>query len=106
MVRSIKIFLAKNYMEFLLVTWYCLHVPLLILFISQKVGYYYYIFLILISSAIYHLVRKRGNRQSLSTYFVITILGYLIIMAIILSSAKPDRILSNDGDTRWLVARI
>jgi len=91
-------------MEMLLVTWYILHLPLLILFIIYDVGYYYFGALILISSGFYHLVKRKGNRKSLATYFVVTIIGYIFIIVMILNLKQPKQIISTDQNTRWLIA--
>jgi hypothetical protein len=91
-------------MELLLVTWYVLHLPLLILFLTQKVGYFYFSGLVIVTSGIYHLVKRKGNRKSLATYYIVTIIGYLFIIALLLNIKQPDPIMSEHQSTRWLVA--
>jgi Kef-type K+ transport system membrane component KefB len=104
MARSVQRFFANNHMDILLVTWYTLHLPLLILFIILNVGYYYFAALVLITSGIYHLVKRKCDRKSLATYFVLTIIGYVFIIAVLLNLKQPDPVMSAGQDSRWLVA--
>jgi fatty acid desaturase len=105
MAFSFQRFFANNRMEILLVTWYTLHFPLLILFIILNVGYYYFAFLVLISGGIYHLAKRRADKKVLATYFVSAIIGYVIIIAVLLTFKQQEPVMPTGQDSGWLVAK-